>query len=98
MANKQYVFSGTGSPIANAVTPEVLTSHYVDKDSGDIWLWEAEAWVLIYVGASSGNIAFYKASDLVPVEPSHAAIKIMNDGSAELWDGASWRQLLGSNT
>lgn len=59
MANKQYVFSGTGNPDDNSIAPEVATAHYVDTASNDVWMWNGADWNRVYAGDSFGNVALY---------------------------------------
>lgn len=59
MTNKQYIYDGSGSPTSNNVIPDAVTAHYLDVDSGDIWLWDSGGWLRIYVGGSDGNIASF---------------------------------------
>lgn len=73
MANKQYIYSGNGSPDVNGITPDVATAHYVDAANNDVWMWNGLDWVQVYVGGSDGSIASfngYNAPQDPPIGPS----------------------------
>lgn len=80
MTNKQYIYSGTGSPIDNAVDPDTLTAHYLDTANDDIWMHDGTSWQRIYVGGSLGNAAFYSAYNPPSSPPTGGAIHVSFGG------------------
>lgn len=68
MANKQYIYSGTGNPNISGLVPDSKTSHYLDDDSGEIWVYNDFEWQRIFVSGSMGNVAFY-SSEYPPSYP-----------------------------
>lgn len=94
MANKQYVFSGAGSPIDNSVVPDALTSHYIDTDSGDIWLHNGMAWRCVFRGGSTVNLAFYDGTkgDYPPEDIDFVAMRYAG-GNLSIHLSGTWMQI-----
>lgn len=79
MTNKQYIYSGNGDPDNNGVIPGAITAHYLDLDSGDIWLWDTIGWRRIYVGGSDGSIASFTGYGEPQDQPNCPSIYTAHD-------------------